>query len=694
MASRFARFPIVRNTIGKIFAGFGDETPSQSNFMLQWANPKSISPRTQLKNNVGYVWTCVGAIAGEVGKIELRVVKEDKFHEEVLIKDHDFITLLRKPNPFDSQFVLFELTQAFIELMGEAFWYFRVGEVSRKPKEIYLLRPDLVQVVLAKSGYIVGYVYNLPSGERVPLDLDEVLHFKLPNPEDPSRGYGVVAAGQLYIQTEEYASRFTRNFLFNNARPSGILSVPQMNDVDFQQLKSKWKAEYGSVDNAGKVAIVRNTEVTFTQLGAGMEGVALERAKHMSRDDIMAMFRVPKPILGITEDVNRANAESSEYIFAKRNIDPKMFRIADTIETYVDKTYGDDSIFVRYESPVPADKAAELANDTASLNAWKTRDEIRGDKGLGKTEGGDQFFLPFNMMPAGKPIADQKSTEVTKDNGQATATIIRRKKIVKKEITQKKFELTTEIKENFRVTLMDMQEKFSVLTQKIIVKYLKIQEKEVIRLLNPKGIKTKAYNDILFDLDIETARMVDEVYPILVELAKEQGPVALLLAGEEKLQFEITKRIVDNIKDRVSRAGLSFNRETRKALEDILIDAALNNDTLKGTTKKLEAYYSSSEGYRAERLARTETLNASTEATLEAYRQTGYVNKKEWFANPGACQFCRALHGKVIGINTPYFTPGMSVVGVEGGTFNIDYDIVNGPPLHPNCECTTISVID
>ncbi len=206
--------------VGKLFAGFGNDAPSQNNFMLDWANPNAISKRTQLRSNVGYVWTCVGAISGEVGKIDLKIVKEDKNGEEKVQKNHDFITLLRKPNPFMSQFMLFELTQAFIELMGESLWYFKVGEISRKPKEIYLLRPDLVQVVLAKSGYITGYVYNLPSGERVPLEIDEVLHHKLPNPEDPSRGYGVVAAGQLYIQTEEYASRFTRNFLFNNARPS------------------------------------------------------------------------------------------------------------------------------------------------------------------------------------------------------------------------------------------------------------------------------------------------------------------------------------------------------------------------------------------------------------------------------------------------------------------------------------------
>jgi len=685
MANPLVRIPIV----GKLFAGFGDNTPSQNTFMLDWSNPNAITKRTQLKSNVGYVWTCVGAIAGEVGKIQFKIVKDNSRGDEVEIDNHPFITLLRKPNPFISQFVLFELTQAFIELTGEAFWYFRVGEVSRKPKEIYLLRPDLVQVIMAKNGYITGYVYNLPSGEQVPLELDEVMHFKLPNPEDPSRGYGVVAAGQLYIQTEEYASRFTRNFLFNNARPSGILSVPQMNEDDFKQLKERWRSEYGSVDNAGKVAIVRNSEVTFTQLGTGLEGIALETAKHMSRDDIMAMFRVPKPILGITEDVNRANAESSEYIFAKRVIDPKMYRIADTLETYIDKTYGDPSITVRYESPVPEDRTSQLSEDTAAINMWKTRDEIRAEKGLGPTEGGDQFYLPFNLSPAGSPIAAKILTDVKKENSKATIKIIHHKKPKIKTLI-----ISPETKENFRVSLIKMQEKYAKVTKKQVAKFLKKQEKIVIDRLTPQFVRSKAYNDILFDLDEETKRLIEEVYPILVELAKDQGPIALQLAGEDKLKFEITQRITDNLKDRLARAGLNFNRETRVELEKILTDATLNNATLRDTTKKIEGFYSSSEKFRAERIARTETLDASTEATLEAYRQTGFVVKKEWFANPGACQFCQAIHGTVLGLETTYLEPGQSISGTEGGIYNIDYDSVEGPPLHPNCTCTVIPVVE
>src|SRR3972149_3673847 len=680
MPNRFTKFVNKLPVVGKVFASFGDNFPT-AGIISSWNDPQAITRRTFLSQNVGYVWTCVRAIADEVGRINLKVVKADRNGNPKEI-GHPFIRLLRKPNPYSSQFTLFQLTTAFRKLTGECFWYSRVGETSRKPREIYLLRPDLVQVINGEDGYIKGYVYNLPSGEKVPLDLDEVLPLLLPNPEDPTRGYGVVQAAGLYIQTEEYASRFGRNFLFNSGRPSGGLSVPNMNEEDFNQLKEKWRSEYGTVDNAGKVAIVRDTEVKFEQLGEGMNNIAIKAAKEMSRDDIVAMFRVPKPIVGFTQDLNRATAESAEYVFAKRVIDPEMYAIADAIETYIDKTYGDPDIDVIYDSPVPEDKTANLAENTASLNSWKTINEIRAEKGLTPITNGDQLYQPFNLAQRGEPIKEQKSVGVIK---------IRRKRLIVKE---NKRELAKEVKENFRVTLMKTQEQFSKLLQAKIDKFIGNQEREVLSRLKPRKMMAKAFNEILFDIDQEVKDMVEDVFPILVELAKEQGSIALLLAGEEELKFEITQRISDTIRSRAARMGINFNTETRQALEKILTDAALNDQTLAETTKKIRSVYLDGKKFRAERVARTETLQASTDAAIEAYRQTGYVIKKEWLANPTACEFCQAMQGRVLGIETVYFEAGQTLTGVDGGIRVFDYDTVNGPPPHPNCTCTVIPVVE
>jgi len=75
---------------------------------------------------------------------------------------------------------------------------------------------------------------------------------------------------------------------------------------------------------------------------------------------------------------------------------------------------------------------------------------------------------------------------------------------------------------------------------------------------------------------------------------------------------------------------------------------------------------------RATLIARTETLRAHNEGRKVFYRQVG-ITKVRWLIadDTRTCPACRALNGKV---------------------FNLDE--VDGPPLHPNCRCVTLSVLD
>lgn len=692
MASLLSKIPVVGKLFDNSYSGSGS-------FVFDWGELNNYSRRGLLNQNAGYVWTCISAIASEVAKFKPKIVKDNAKGEQVELADHQFLQVLRKPNPFMSQYVLFEFTSAYQEATGEAFWYFALGENSRKPKEIYVLRPDRIKVAVDRTtGLPSGYVYNTGTQE-IPLEVDEVLCFKYPNLIDPNRGLGPIEAGGLYVETEEAASKFTRNFLFNQGRPSGVVSVSgQISKDDFDEFKRKWKQEYSGTDNAGKTAVLRNAEVAFTQLGVGLDGVALQAAKNLSRDDIMAMFRVSKPILGITEDVNRANAEAAEYIFAKRVIDAKMFRLADTLETFIDRIYGDASITVIYDSPVPEDMIAKVNENTAAINSWKTRDEIRAELGLGPTEGGDKFWMPFNLVEAGSPVKTEKS------NRTVGKIVIRRKKkkpYPKEQEAQsgrKDFSFPHEVKENFRLSIIRNQALYSTQVIKDLRKLLDKQLSKIIAQLKPQKllngeINQKAYNDILFEPVEDAQTMVEELRPIILELAKKQGDLALLLAGADDLKFELSKLANDEITRRIGKLSLEYSRETREKLEQVLTEGLRNNDSLAQIIKNVKAVYGDAKNFRAERLARTETLDVSSVSAREGYKQTGYVTKIEWFANPDACEFCQELDGKVVGIDNNFAELGQQIEGVNGGILNVDYDTMDGPPAHPNCECTLLPVI-
>ncbi len=108
------------------------------------------------------------------------------------------------------------------------------------------------------------------------------------------------------------------------------------------------------------------------------------------------------------------------------------------------------------------------------------------------------------------------------------------------------------------------------------------------------------------------------------------------------------------------------------------IDAGEGMDKL---TARVRDTFGDMEKWRAERIARTETITAQERGNREVYKEAG-LEKKIWLANPDCCAprgipsdagktFCSELDGKVVGIDEPFF--------------NDDYGDGQCPPLHPNC---------
>ena len=90
--------------------------------------------------------------------------------------------------------------------------------------------------------------------------------------------------------------------------------------------------------------------------------------------------------------------------------------------------------------------------------------------------------------------------------------------------------------------------------------------------------------------------------------------------------------------------------------------------------------------YRAEMIARTEMMQATNRGKVDTWRSlqsNGYIAPdavRRWVVghDDRACELCVAMNGKT--------------ASVAGGLFTntpVGYD-VEGPPLHPDCRCTTV----
>jgi len=128
-------------------------------------------------------------------------------------------------------------------------------------------------------------------------------------------------------------------------------------------------------------------------------------------------------------------------------------------------------------------------------------------------------------------------------------------------------------------------------------------------------------------------------------------------------------------------------------LRDSLLEGMENGETVDQLKDRIEELYEGWEGYRAERIARTESARAYSKGHVEAWRATGVVKNKVWVAAADACPFCLDMNGTVVELDSNFMDEGETQDVEWGGkeiSLSQDYSDVEGPPLHPNCRCALV----
>lgn len=592
-----------------------------------------------------------------------------KANGDVLV-NHPLINLFNNPNPVQktgSDFI--HLYAMLTEIYGETFWYLARGEATNKIREVYLLNPAQVELKFANNE-LIGYVLHKSNGQQVPFTLDEIYHDKYPNPFNEWRGMSVLERAALYVDTEISTATFTLNYISNNASPSGIVSLPEMDREAFKQFTLGWRENYEGPENAGKTAFIRGGEANFKAVGATLKDVDQKVTREMAKDDVLMMLDVPKPLLGMTDSngFGRGNLETLKAIFAESKLEPMMRRLDRIFEYIATQVVSATGIVdVTHKTPIPEDKEYKLNMYEKGVNQWLTPNEIRAELGLEPLKDGDEL----------KADATNQSTASSKS---ATKQVIKLKTVSKADQVRK----ITEEQEAFRSKLIDTNDIYAKKLKTTISDFTNKQEAKVLANINAS---TKAYEEWLFNVKEDSEKLAEIMVPVIIALMEAQAEdVASFITGELLTISPEQRRVVEANMLRI--AGV-YNSDTIAALETTLAQGQSQGESLVKLKKRVESVFSDAMGYRAERIARTESLWASNTTAELSYKENGYT-RVEWFINPGACEFCRTYSGMTREIGGKFTAIGDVVTGDEGGQLRIDYRDVVVPPLHPNCTCSLV----
>jgi len=706
------------NIIKKLFSTLKEKAVTSGGFEILQKLTTSEFNKTNYLEQYGkslYVTACISKIAEKVASTdwELYQVLNSKGDTKEL-EYNPILDLLYKPNPFQTKTEFLETTIINLKCTGDAYWY-KVRNNGGRVVELWSLRPDLMEIVPDQTNFIKEYKLNKVDGQIVHIEPTEIIHFKYPNPLNQFFGLSPIQSAQNRVQTEEYASDYQRNFFLNSARPDAVVKNKSATLTPDQKedMREGWSKRHGGVKNSSKLAILTG-DLEYQQISLSQREMDFIESMKFTRDDILVAFKVPKAIVAITDDVNRANAETSMYIFLSETIKPEVARICEKInEELIIPDFGKE-YFLDYEDPTPENRELELKEYTEGLASnYLLINEVRQREGLEPINGGWSIYMPFTVAPVGGLPQSGKAMgkTVTKaiDSGITEIKKAEKKYNFRKNYWLKQaFLIKEEIAENIKKAMegkkkikktkgakvshsylvdpimrkayyIKSNQKIDANTGKLASEmndFAKKQESRVLAKLAKQKSKISAKQKIsistIFNAEKETAMTTTFILPFLENYLKEAGKEALIsLAPQE--DFTDSTKIEAMLKQRASDFGDSVTKTTLEKLDATLAEGLDSGEGIVALSDRVNAVYDEFSTYRSDRIARTEATYANAKGNLEGFKQSGVANAKEWI-NSGD-DVVRDEHQDGIGV-------GGEIVGLDE-----DFSNGLGEPSEPNCRC-------
>ena len=318
-------------------------------------------PTEQLRQYQSWVYAAVNAIGQEVARQKpfLFTNTGQADHEQTpLLHTHPLCRLLENPNPWLTPWELWYLTVVYLELTGNCFWYVAPlhTEDSRlgSPAELWIIPTPWVRVIPDKHNYIRHYEVNANGLQTESFTPDEIIHLKYPNPIDPHYGLSPLQANSITVDANLELLRSRHQTFQSGSRPGIVLQTDQtLTDQTVKRLEDKLEAKFAGRQNWHRPMVLEQglKASPWTLTPAEMDFL---NSSKLSRDEILALFRVPPPITGIVENVGLGSDIwfGARVMFCEGTIQPKLDLIGQALTRDLGRRYGPD-LTIRFPACSP-----------------------------------------------------------------------------------------------------------------------------------------------------------------------------------------------------------------------------------------------------------------------------------------------------------------------------------------------------
>ena len=612
----------------------------------------------------GAMFACVHIPAKDLATVPLQVFRRKRGDEREPARDHPLYELLHdRPNPYMTAVNLRETIHGHVRGWGNG--YIRiVRSRSTEPVALWPLMPSRMRVFVESREPVYEYTHEDGSTERIPWA--DVLH--IPGfGFDGLKGYNPIELHRDIVGLGVAANKHAAKFFANGARPSMMIQSPRKRDEEAEKnILHSFREAYAGVENHYKVGLLWE-EMQIKEIGFPPQVSQLLESREWQVIEICRMFDgFPPHKVADLKNAHYNNVEEGEIGYVVGHLRPDGVRweqaIAQKLLTPKERKdfYAEHNFDGLLRGNIQARYAAYA---TAVQWGWMNRNEIRRRENLNPYQGGDEYLVPLNMVPA---------SQLGQEPPAPPARAIRALLPNPEERSAKGGAARKRIGKRYEPLIREAVGR--------IVKREAEQVRKIARLNLRSADGFDQQIEALYAPGSEMRRyMRNRVAPPITSLSEQVFEIVsqeMGLEDDHAAQLaQFAQRYVENY---AASHAISSQRQLRALVRQALEEG---RDLYEVVDERVSEW----EEKRAGKASMAETVSV-----VEATARLGYllagVTVLRWVANANACPICQEMDGRIMDIHRNFLNEGDTVTA--GGAEPLTSPrSISHPPLHKGCDC-------
>jgi HK97 family phage portal protein len=448
-----------------------------------------------------------------------------------------------------------------------------------------------------------------------------------------------------------------------------------------QTILDQIKEKYSSPQNSGKIMLLSNSRWQVYDIKTNPNDFGMKDIDDFAMRRIAIAFGIPTIFFNDMQSVNRAVAQTQEYIFEKYVIRPLAKDLAEQIT--IKLLDGKAEFRFNFNQNLSLEDQEILARirETELRSGLRYINEFRQEDGLDPVPWGNEWWGPLNMTPLSSVKTQANDTE----------KILEKLEKIEQRLKKKEYKTNREQVWKSYASMVEPMEKRLA---KEVMDIFRKQEKDILRQL--EALKSKndiEKKDTLRPQDIVAISVSEEwkdyivkhLKPFLLSFMQQAGDKVLSDLGFG-ISFDVqVPGIQEALMESLEKSASEIIRTTRKDVYKELLEGIQNGEGIPDLANRMKTLFEETYKHRSETIARTETISATNYATLEAGKQVG-ITRKQWLTalDERTREWHAEADGQTVGIDEPFI--------VMGEPLMYPGDKAGSPENIINCRCTVILI--